>query len=82
MTENCNFFSAPGGSRDVLRNLERIKDLRSLVDATKRKLCLLEKNPYADPKHLAEERTFLDLVQRELHKLETRTVMAEFGVEL
>jgi hypothetical protein len=82
MTEYCDFFSAPGRSRDVLRDLGRIKDLRSLADATRRKLHVLEKNPYADPRQLAEERAFLELVQRELYKLETRTVMAEFGVEV
>jgi len=82
MTECCDLVRGPGFGRDVLRDLGRIKDLRSLVDATREKLHALAKNPHADPRQLAEERTFLDLVQRELNKLESRTVMAEFGVEL
>jgi hypothetical protein len=82
MTDYCDLLGGPRRSRDVLRDLGRVKDLRSLVDATRRKLHVLEKNPHSDPKQLAEERTFLELVQRELYKLEIRTVMAEFGVEV
>ena len=82
MTECCDLIRGPGFSRDVLRDLGRIKDLRSLVDATRGKLHVLAKNPRSDPKQLVEERAFLGLVQRELNKLETRTVMDEFGVEL
>ena len=77
-----DFF--PGNSRntrDVLRDLERIKELRRLLDSSRKRLRKLERYPYADPSEIAEERSFVDTIQRELHRHERQVVFSEFGVD-
>ena len=77
-----DFF--PGNSRnprDVFRDLERIKELRTLLDASRRRLRKLERYPYSDPSEIAEERSFVDRIRRQLLRQERRAVMSQFGMD-
>jgi hypothetical protein len=81
MEEDSFFFERPRDSGDILRDLERVKQLRALLEACRKRLRRLEKRPYAASEEIDREKAFSNSVQKELYRLEQHLVLSEFGME-
>ena len=52
MDEHIFSLDRPRDPGDVLRDVGKIKDLRNLLEASRKRLKKLEKRPYADPEEI------------------------------
>ena len=62
-----------------LRNGRLIKQLRTFENSTQEKLTELEKDPATNKKLISQERAILVATQKELHRLERKTLDVELG---
>ena len=63
-----------------LRNGRLIKQLRTFENSIQEKLTeLLEKDPVPNKKLIFQERAILEATQKELHRLERKTLDVELG---
>jgi len=65
----------------TLRNMERIKDLRTLMKAAQEKLNEHVKGPTADEAVILHEKVILEAVRKEIRRLEGKILYSEFGIE-
>jgi hypothetical protein len=56
--------------RLAITDIERIRLLRNLIEATKQRLASLEKDPDKNADNIIQERTMLNACKRAAHKLE------------
>ena len=62
-----------------LRNMGLIKQLRTLEKSIQEKLIELEKNPVLDKESIMKERVLLEATQKEIRRLERKTLDVELG---
>jgi hypothetical protein len=62
-----------------LRNMEIMKELRTLVKAIEQKLAELEKEPVLNKELMEQEKAMLSTVQKEIRRLERVTFYAQLG---
>ena len=62
-----------------LRNIGLMKQLRSLKDSIRNKLIELEKDPVLNKESIMKEKTLLEATQKEIRRLETKTLDIELG---
>ena len=65
----------------TLRNMERIKDLRTLMKAAQQKLNEHVKGGAADEVVILHEKVILEAVRKEIRRLEGKILYSEFGIE-
>jgi len=63
----------------ALRNGRLIKQLRTFENSIQEKLTELEKDPVPNKKLISQERAILEATQKELHRLERKTLDVELG---
>ena len=61
------------------RNFERIKYLETLLEAIKIELVELGKDPIGNREMLVQEKTLSEAIQKEIRKLEIKTLYEELG---
>jgi hypothetical protein len=71
------FFWQNAGSS--WRNFERIKYLRAFLEAIKIELKELETDPVSNKELIMQERAILEATQKEIRKLERKTLYEELG---
>jgi hypothetical protein len=64
-----------------LRNMELLKELRTLEKSIQDKMVELEKELVLNKESIMQEKVTLGAVQRELHRLERKGFYYEFGLE-
>jgi hypothetical protein len=62
----------------TLQNMERIKDLRILLQTTGEKLSQLERDPLSNQETILNNRTMVQAIHREIQKLERKNQYTEF----
>ena len=62
-----------------LRNMGLIKQLRTLEKSIQEKLIGLEKGPVLDKESIMKEKVLLEATQKEIRRLERKTLDAELG---
>ena len=62
-----------------LRNMEIMKELRTLVKAIEQKLAELEKEPVLNKELIMQEKAIFEATQKEIRNLERKTLYAELG---
>jgi hypothetical protein len=63
------------------RNFERIKYLTAFLEAIKIELMELERDPAGNREELVQEKTLSEAIQKEIQRLEKKTLFLELGVE-
>jgi archaellum component FlaC len=61
------------------RDFERIKYLEALLGAIKKELGKLEEDPVGNKELINQEKTILEVLQKEIRKLERKTFYAQLG---
>ena len=64
----------------TLRYMERIKDLKILLESTKNRLNQLEKDPTKEEDLILQERIILEGTTKEIQRMEKKTFYLELGV--
>jgi len=64
----------------TLRYMERIKDLKILLESTKNRLTRLEKDPSRKEDLIVQERIILEGTRKEIRRLEKKAFYLELGV--
>ncbi len=62
-----------------LRNMGLIKQLRTLEKSIQKKLTKLEKDPVLDKESITKEKALLEATQKEIRRLERKTLDVELG---
>ena len=63
----------------TLRYMERIRDLRILLESAKNRLAQLGKKPTRDEDLISRERIILEATQKEVRRLERKAIYFELG---
>ena len=69
-----------GLARPVAEQVGRLKQLRTLLDATQLRIAQLEESG-ADQTEIVQEHSLAESVNKELRRLETHIFVSEFGQE-
>jgi hypothetical protein len=77
---SCDAFEGLRGREDSVRYLGLLKNLKTLLEASQRRLRHLEATA-ADPDEILREQDFAKKVERQIRRLETQVFLSEFGVE-
>lgn len=64
----------------TLQTMDRIRDLRILLESTKNRLAHLEKDPTRDEDLVLRERIILEATQKEIRRLERNAFYLELSV--
>ena len=68
-------------SSSSLRDMEKIKALRILLESSQAKLSKLEKDPNSNEETKLEQKVIYDATRREIQRLERKSFYSEFGIE-
>ena len=68
-----------GGDCSLLRNLDRVRELRLSSRCSLQALARLEGQGGANAEIIEAERAYLDATHREIHRLERKVMYSEFG---
>ena len=68
-------------SSSCLRDWEKIKALRILLESSQSKLADLENDPNSNEALKLEQKAIIDATRREIQRLERKSLYSEFGIE-
>ena len=76
-----NAFDRNGDSSFTMRNMQKIHDLRMLARSIEERLSTLENVAKASPEEIFRERVMLKTTQKEIQRLERKSLLNEFIID-